>query len=76
MVDSLVPKYILTHEGHHYLTPYTIWEQAEIDGKIAQKRESAFNRLEDALAHLGVLNNNKPIIIAYSTKLMDNSFKA
>ncbi len=70
-----VPKYILVFEPlKDKYNPFVIYEQAEIDGKIAHKSVKSLSNLQDALYDLGYLNDDKPVILAYSTKLMDNTF--
>lgn len=71
-----IPKYILVYRPQAPpLNKYVIYEQAEVDGKVQHKMHMMYPDMDLALDDLGRLNDDKPIILAYSSKLMDNTFK-
>lgn len=84
------PKYILVYDTTiSYGWPYIIYEQIAsyiLTGEqrnqlvhreppmISQRRHQGFTNFEDAIKELSQLNGNEPILLAYSTKTIDNSF--
>lgn len=68
------PKYLLVFEVKYHENPYVIYEQAEIGGKIGQRVYRMFGHFEDAMYEMNKLNDGEPVLLAYSTKPIDNTF--
>lgn len=70
------PKYLLVYEKNTYTdtSPYKIYEQATISGQTGQRIYSSHSDLGTALDELTKLNDNQPVLLAYSTKPIDNTF--
>lgn len=69
------PKYLLVLEPNgNPERPYTIYEQATISGQVGQRFYASFDNLGKALLELVSLNDGQPILLAYSTKPIDNRF--
>lgn len=43
--------------------------------EVGQRLYDAFETFQGALSCLGQLNDNEPVLLAYSTKPIDNTFK-
>jgi len=70
------PKFILVFEKNYYDNPFAVYEQAMFPDGLAQHLHSRYDRIETALRALSSLNNGEPILLAYSTKPVDNTFTA
>lgn len=72
------PKFLLVMENHP-TAPYAIYEQSEITmeskKEIGQRLYLRFTHLDIALKNMVELNEGQPVLLAYSTKPIDNSFK-
>lgn len=71
------PKYLLVYEQDKFSTHsnnYAIYEQAVIGGQIGQRIWMRFDTIEKALRELSTLNDNQPVLLAYTTKVIDNTF--
>lgn len=70
------PKYLLVFEPNIGIGryPYAIYEQAHVGGQTGQRLHTRYEELIDALKELSKLNDNQPVLLAYSTKPIDNTF--
>lgn len=64
------PKYLLAYAANMYI----IYEQAVVDGNIAQRTFAVYPTLEAGLKGMDLLNNGEPVIIAFSSVQIDNTF--
>jgi hypothetical protein len=68
------PKYLLVFDAEKEC-PFVIYEQAVIGGQIGQRYHSAHEELKYALYRLAELDEKQPVLLAYTTKTIDNTFK-
>jgi hypothetical protein len=68
------PKFLLVFEPKNPQSPFAIYEQAHIGGQVGQRIYSRHGTIETALSELSQLNDNEPVLLAYSTKPIDNTF--
>ena len=67
------PKFLLVIEKHQ-THPYTIYEQAVVGGQVGQRHYMRYDNFDTALKNLVELNGGDPVLLAYSTKPIDNTF--
>ena len=69
------PKYLLVFErAQHLSNSFAIYEQAHIGGQVGQRLHSRHVSIDAALFELFTLNGEEPVLLAYSTKPIDNTF--
>lgn len=83
------PKYLLVYEPNSFDHPYAIYEQMASyiltpaqktqlvhrePPQISQRVVMRYPTSDLALKELAKLNDNQPVLIAYSTKPIDNTF--
>lgn len=68
------PKYLLVYEYNKFNEHFAIYEQANIGGQTAQRIYMRCLTMELALEELSRLNDGQPVLLAYTTKPIDNSF--
>lgn len=68
------PKYLLIYEPNKYNWNFAIYEQANINGTVAQRIINRYPTIDGALQELSTLNDGQPVLLAYTTKPIDNSF--